>query len=55
MLSSVYIITITKALACAGRIESVFEVKSGMSDGDVKNVDAKEETPSVEFKNVSLS
>ena len=27
------IITITKALACAGRIESVFEVKSGMSDG----------------------
>ena len=32
------IITITKALACAGRIESVFEVKSGMSDGDVKNV-----------------
>ena len=49
------IITITKALACAGRIESVFEVKSGMSDGDVKNVDAKEETPSVEFKNVSLT
>lgn len=49
------IITITKALACAGRIESVFEVKSGMSDGDVKNVNAKEETPSVEFKNVSLT
>lgn len=44
------IITITKALACAGRIESVFEVTSGMADGDVKNVDAKEETPSVEFK-----
>ena len=35
------IITITKALACAGRIESVFEVTSGMTDGDVKNVDAK--------------
>lgn len=49
------IITITKALACAGRIESVFEVTSGMADGDVKNVDAKEETPSVEFKNVSLT
>ena len=49
------IITITKALACAGRIESVFEVTSGMADGSVKEVAAKEEQPSVEFKNVSLT
>ena len=49
------IITITKALACAGRIESVFDVTSGMADGSVKEVAAKEEQPSVEFKNVSLT
>ena len=49
------IITITNALACAGRIESVFEVTSGMADGSVKEVAAKEEQPSVEFKNVSLT
>ena len=49
------IITITKALGCAGRIESVFEVTSGMADGSVKEVAAKEEQPSVEFKNVSLT
>lgn len=49
------IITITKALACAGRIESVFEVTSGMADGSVKEAAAKEEQPSVEFKNVSLT
>lgn len=49
------IITITKALACAGRIESVFEVTSGMADGSVKEAAAKEEQPCVEFKNVSLT
>lgn len=49
------IITITKALACAGRIESVFEVTYGMADGSVKEAVAKEEQPSVEFKNVSLT
>ena len=49
------IITITKALACAGRIESVFEVTSGMADGSVKEAAAREEQPCVEFKNVSLT
>lgn len=49
------IITITKALACAGRIESVFDVISGMADGSVKEAVAKEEQPGVEFKNVSLT
>ena len=48
------IITITKALACAGRIESVFDVTSGMADGSVKEAVAKEEQPGVEFKNVSF-
>ena len=33
-----------------GRIESVFEVKSVMADGSVKEAAAKEEQPSVEFK-----
>lgn len=46
---------ITKALACAGRIESVFDVTSGMADGSVKEAVAKEEQPGVEFKNVSLT
>ena len=49
------IITITKALACAGRIESVFDVTSGMADGSVKEAVAKEEQPGVEFKNFSLT
>lgn len=49
------IITIIKALACAGRIESVFDVTSGMADGSVKEAVAKEEQPGVEFKNVSLT
>ena len=49
------IITITKALACAGRIESVFDVTSGMAGGSVKEAVAKEEQPGVEFKNVSLT
>ena len=49
------IITLNKSAACAGRIESVFEVTSGMADGSVKEVAAKEEQPSVEFKNVSLT
>ena len=49
------IITITKPHACAGRIESVFDVTSGMADGSVKEAVAKEEQPGVEFKNVSLT
>ncbi len=51
------VISVTKALACANRIDSVFAVKSGMTDG-VKNIDnskANDTTENVvEFKNVSL-
>ncbi|MDY4741937.1 MAG: ABC transporter ATP-binding protein [Lachnospira sp.] len=49
------IITITKALACAGRIESVFQVQCGMADGDVREGSDDSNIPAVEFKNVSLT
>lgn len=48
------IISITKALACAGRIENVFTVESSMKNGNVINKDADKKAPAVEFKNVSL-
>ncbi len=50
------VISVTKALACANRIDSVFAVKSGMTDG-VESIDTgKNDTTEniVEFKNVSL-
>ena len=47
------IINLTKAFACAGRVNAVFDIEKGMSDGSVT------ETPDsdivVEFDNVSLS
>ena len=51
------VISVTKALACANRIDSVFAVKSGMADGvesfdNSKQNDNKENV--VEFRNVSL-
>lgn len=48
------IINITKALACAGRIESVFAIQSSMTDGELESGKAAETVPAVEFKNVSL-
>lgn len=49
------IIIVTKALACAGRIESVFEVESSMKDGSLEKQEAlRQQTPVVEFKDVSL-
>lgn len=48
------IIIVTKALACAGRIESVFEVESSMKDGSLERQEAMQQTPVVEFKDVSL-
>lgn len=49
------IIIVTKALACAGRIESVFEVESSMKDGSLEKQEAyQQQTPVVEFKDVSL-
>ncbi len=61
------IVTITKALACAGRIEKVFEIKPGMIYGDEAEYEkkraalygtgTKEGSPAyaVEFKNVGLT
>lgn len=57
------IISITKALACAGRISSVFEMESSIADpGEEKGRQVKKEenppvsgTPRVSFQNVSFS
>ncbi len=58
------IITITKALACANRIESIFEVKSSMEwagltgDGAVQGKgkpDSGKDCPAVEFDHVHLT
>ena len=47
------IINITKALACAGRIENVFSIKSSMQNGSTtESTDTR--AAAVEFKNVSL-
>ena len=48
------VINITKALACAGRIESIFEVQPSMKDGSMDLSAYKENVPVVEFKNVAL-
>ena len=48
------VINITKALACAGRIESIFEVQPSMKDGSMDLSADKENVPVVEFKNVAL-
>lgn len=55
------IVTITKALACAGRIEKVFEIVPGMVYGDAAEYEKKrsalgEKTAyAVEFRNVGLT
>lgn len=53
------IILITKALACANRIESIFEVKSSMQWGETAATDsplpAREDVPVVEFDHVHLA
>jgi ABC-type multidrug transport system fused ATPase/permease subunit len=47
------VINITKALACANRIDGIFAIESSMEDGKLSWEEA-EDTPAVEFKNVSL-
>lgn len=50
------IITITKALACANRVESVLEIQSSMQDAGKKTPEkAEENSPSVEFCHVGLA
>ncbi|MCX4338581.1 MAG: ABC transporter ATP-binding protein [Lachnospiraceae bacterium] len=49
------IILITKALACANRIESIFEVKSSMQWGETAAASARADAPAVEFDHVHLT
>lgn len=50
------IITITKALACANRVESVLEIQSSMQDGGKKTpAETKESCAAVEFCHVGLT
>ena len=48
------IITVTKAVACGNRIQSVFEIKSSMAEGDKHYEAAANGDMAVEFKNVNL-
>ena len=49
------IITISKALACAGRIESVFETSPGITDSGNSRVGSQEGSPEVEFSHMSFT
>ena len=48
------IITVTKAVACGNRIQSVFEIKPSMEEGNRGYSTSSEDGCSVEFKNVNL-
>ena len=48
------IITVTKAVACGNRIQSIFEIKSSMEEGSRRYSASSEDGYSVEFKNVNL-
>ena len=49
------IITVTKAIACGNRIESVLEIRPDMEDGTKELSAASEAVPAVEFDHVSLT
>ena len=48
------IISITKAVACGNRIQSVFEIDSSMSYGSREEAASAQDVPVVEFSHVSL-
>lgn len=48
------IITVTKAVACGNRIQSVFEIKPSMEEGSRMYSASSEDGYAVEFKNVNL-
>ncbi len=48
------IITVTKAVACGNRIQSVFEIKPSMEEGSRKYSASSEDGYAVEFRNVNL-
>lgn len=49
-----FIITVTKAVACGNRIQSVFEIKPSMEEGSTKYSAQPKDGYAVEFKNVNL-
>ena len=50
------IITMTKAFACANRIEAVFEMETGLLDGaDIENKEVKDSDIAVSFEHVCLT
>lgn len=48
------IISITKGLACANRIEGIFDMQSSMKNGEKDMPEQQMDIPVVEFRNVSL-
>ncbi len=48
------IITVTKAIACGNRIQSVFEEKAGILEGNVDDIFSGEEEAFIEFDHVSM-
>lgn len=48
------IITVTKAVACGNRIQSVFEIKPSMTEGSTRYSADSKDGYAVEFKNVNL-
>lgn len=48
------IITVTKAIACGNRIQSVFEEKAGIREGNVDDMFSGEEEAFIEFDHVSM-
>lgn len=48
------IVLITKALSCANRISSVFEVQSSMKDEGTEKITEAQEIPILEFENVGF-
>ena len=48
------IISITKGLACANRIEGIFDMQSSMKNGEKDMPEQQKDIPVVEFRNVSL-
>ncbi|MFR5602435.1 MAG: ABC transporter ATP-binding protein, partial [Lachnospiraceae bacterium] len=49
------IVTISKSLACANRISSVFEEKSSITETDGSRVEIRENPPKVEFINMDFA
>ncbi|MDO5402723.1 MAG: ABC transporter ATP-binding protein [Eubacteriales bacterium] len=48
------VINITKSLACAARIQGIFNVEPTMEEGEREAVPSRNDVPVIEFKNVAL-